>query len=79
MAYIAKNFAKKEKIVYKNLLTTRFTFHQARLSRAERLKNRKNIFSVKNVKKMPKTVILLDDIVTTGVTVNECARVLKKV
>ncbi len=77
MKYIAKNFSKKEKIAYKNLLSTKFTFHQATLSRIKRFENRKNIFSVKNMKKIPKNVILLDDIVTSGITVNECARVLK--
>lgn len=79
MAYIAKHLSKKEKIPYFPLLSTRFTSHQAKLSRADRLKNRQNVFSVKKMKKIPQNVILLDDIVTSGVTVNECARELKKV
>lgn len=49
---------------------------QAKLSEAERLKNMKDCFEL--VGTVPKTVILVDDVITTGATINECAKVLKQ-
>ena len=44
----------------------------------DRQKNIKNCFSCNGLKKIKnKTIILVDDIVTTGSTLNECAKVLK--
>lgn len=61
----------------------RFTRAQARLSRNQRLQNLRNAFSVK-----PRHVnggilsnahvLLVDDVLTTGSTANECARVLRR-
>ncbi len=48
---------------------------QAKLSEAERLENMKDCFEV--VGEVPKTVILVDDVITTGATINECSRVLR--
>ncbi len=50
---------------------------QTSLKREKRLKNVKNTFKLKNLS-IPKKVILFDDIYTTGSTLFECARVLKK-
>jgi len=53
---------------------------QARLSRAERLTNVKHAFAAVQhyyAALQNKTVLLVDDVVTTGATVNACARVLK--
>lgn len=60
------------------LLKTVFTPEQARLSGAERAKNLEDSFSVarKSVLK-DKVVLLIDDILTTGATANECAKTLK--
>jgi ComF family protein len=51
---------------------------QAKLSRAERLKNAQNAFKLKKGAKVKgNSFILVDDVVTTGSTVNEAATVLK--
>ena len=49
------------------------------LSREERLKNIKRAFAVRDKEAIKgKSILLIDDIYTTGATVNECAKVLKK-
>ncbi len=50
---------------------------QAELTRKERLKNMKGIFKVK-VGKLPKAVLLVDDVWTTGATMREAVGMLKK-
>lgn len=52
------------------------TVNQARLSRDERMENLKDTFAPTD-ETVPEHVILVDDVMTTGSTVNECARVLK--
>ena len=48
------------------------------LNDKERLNNLKNAFQIAKETLQYKKVILIDDIYTTGTTVNECARVLKE-
>jgi ComF family protein len=56
-----------------------WTQAQTGLSGAERRWNVKNAFRVKNPEKIKnKKILLVDDVFTTGATVNECARVLVK-
>lgn len=55
---------------------TKVTKNQAALSGAERLENLKGAFSAKG--EVPKHVLLIDDVFTTGATTSECAKVLKK-
>lgn len=56
---------------------TKKTEPQTRMSGAERRKNLKNAFRVnKPAMVFGKTVVLVDDVFTTGTTVNECARTL---
>ena len=44
------------------------------------MQNIKNAFGIKNANEIKnKNIILFDDIYTTGSTVNECSRILKKV
>ena len=74
---IVQKISKKIKISYASLLKTKFSRRQITLSRAERLKNRQNIFSVKKMTKIPEKVILFDDVLTTWSTINECAKALK--
>lgn len=52
------------------------TPNQARLSGAQRMENIKGVFSVKT--KPPERIILIDDVLTTGSTADECSKVLKK-
>jgi predicted amidophosphoribosyltransferase len=49
------------------------------LSREERIRNPKRAFSVAgSSREVPQTVLLVDDVMTTGATMNACARILKK-
>jgi ComF family protein len=61
------------------LIRTRQTEPQIDLSAEERRNNVKGAFAVKRTDRIPgKRILLLDDVMTTGSTVNECAMVLKK-
>ncbi len=76
---IAKIIAKKSKIPYRKniLIKQKHNITQSNLNRKQRFENVKNVFKVTNDLKNKK-ILLIDDIYTTGATVNECARVLKK-
>ena len=50
---------------------------QAKLSEAGRLINLKNCFVWQGADLRRRNIILIDDVVTTGATLNECAKVLK--
>lgn len=53
---------------------------QSGLQKTDRVKNVDGVYQVTNMKKIKdKKIILLDDIYTTGSTVNECSKMLKKV
>ena len=54
----------------------RITPNQARLNREQRLENIKGAFSVKQ--KPPERIILIDDVLTTASTADECSKMLKK-
>lgn len=55
----------------------RWTRPQAGLKGEERRNNVKNVFRVKNTARTrDKKILLVDDVFTTGATVNECSRVL---
>ncbi|OEU62559.1 MAG: hypothetical protein BA867_12385, partial [Desulfobacterales bacterium S5133MH16] len=61
------------------LSRTRWTEPQTGLGRKERLANIKNAFNISNDSKITgKRILLVDDVYTTGATVNECAKVLLK-
>lgn len=58
---------------------TKDTTPQVSLTRANRLSNIENAFVCADPDLIAgKTVILIDDVMTTGATLNECAKVLKK-
>jgi len=59
-----------------SLLRIRHTAQQAKLGRAGRLNNMKNAFEWRGGV-VPEHVVLVDDVYTTGATMQECARVLK--
>ena len=60
-----------------NLKRIRNTQPQSLLNAEQRKQNIKGAFSVENVEEIKgKTVLLIDDIFTTGTTVNECSKVL---
>ena len=60
------------------LVRSRHTASQAKLSRAERRKNVAGAFLVRRSERVAvQEVVVLDDVFTTGATLNECARLLK--
>ena len=60
-----------------SLLRTRETASQTGLTRRQRRANVRGAFAVKNAEKVRgRSILLVDDVMTTGTTVNECARVL---
>jgi ComF family protein len=52
---------------------------QTTLSRQERLRNLRQAFAVRNAEALAgRRVLLIDDVFTTGTTLNECAKTLRK-
>lgn len=59
------------------LLRIKDTRTQTALTRQERLRNLQDAFAVKNPKKLKnKSVLLIDDVHTTGATANQCSKLL---
>lgn len=57
----------------------RYTSTQTRLDRTERMENLRNAFQMrKHARVQGLRIALVDDVLTTGSTVDECARVLRK-
>lgn len=78
---IASNLAKvyDKDYVKNSLIKTKNIVAQSTLNKEEREKNVQNVYEVKNKQKIvDKKIVLIDDIFTTGSTVNECSRILKK-
>ncbi len=78
-ALLAEQLSVGARVPMSDLLQrTRYTTTQTRLDRHERMENMRNAFRVRD----PATVngrhlLLVDDVFTTGSTVDECARVLR--
>ena len=62
----------------KTLIRRIDTLPQKKLGNEDRIKNLLKAFAVKEGVAAPKTVILVDDIYTTGSTIEACTRVLKE-
>lgn len=78
---LAKNLSQKINLVYYPLLQrNRFTHPQAQLDKTARQQNVSDAFSInKNISNIEaEMIILIDDVATTGTTLNEAAKVLKK-
>ena len=79
---IAKALGEKfDKVVLKLLVKTKDTIHQAGGTQKERLENLKDSFEFdanfcEEIK--GKNILIIDDVFTTGSTLNECSKVLKK-
>ncbi len=64
--------------VLRALERIRYTTTQTRLDRQERMENLRNAFRVRHTSAVQnRHLVLVDDIFTTGSTVDECARVLR--
>jgi ComF family protein len=64
---------------YVSLKRLKHTPPQAGLNREERRKNMKGAFVLERSQAVEgRTILLVDDVATTGETLNECARILKK-
>ena len=79
---IGEMIAKKMRWQYKNnvLVKNRLTIPQASLERKKRLRNQKGSFKTVGLKGIgkDKQVFLFDDVWTTGATIKEAAKVLKR-
>uniref|UniRef100_A0A832LJ60 ComF family protein n=1 Tax=Ignavibacterium album TaxID=591197 RepID=A0A832LJ60_9BACT len=79
--FIAKGISIETKIPYsrKAIHRKKFTETQTHLSALERQQNVKDAFKVVNKKLIEgKNILLVDDVITTGSTITECAKVLLK-
>ncbi len=78
-ALLSKIIGQETGIPVKDLLKrVKNTKTQTRLSESEREKNVLNAFTVQMNNIKDQSVLLIDDVLTTGATLNECARVLKQ-
>jgi ComF family protein len=82
-ALLAREIAKRKGWAYvpSCLIRKRQTSSQGYLSKAERMKNVGRAFVVPDRKKgqiKNQTILLIDDVFTTGATLNECSKVLLK-
>lgn len=77
---IAKEIAQvnSKPIINNCLIKSKNIVPQSTLNKEEREQNIKNVYEIKNKHKLlNKKVLLIDDIYTTGSTVNECCRLLE--
>ena len=69
----------KVNVQFNNLIKLKTTQPQVELKREQREKNIRGAFQLKNAQAIRgKTIFLVDDVFTTGATMEEAARVLKK-
>lgn len=74
---ISKYYGKA--VLNNSLIRTKYTNSQIKLKKEERMGNIKGCFSVKYRETLKnKRVLLVDDVCTTGATINECSKALKK-
>lgn len=76
---IAKEIAKFINLEYRDncLIKVKNIIEQSKLNKEQRILNVHNVYSIQNINNLKdKKIILLDDIYTTGSTVNECSRML---
>jgi ComF family protein len=77
---LAEKLSKILKLKYKNNIIIRKLKikNQAQIkNREEKWKNMINVFEVKNRKNIPKKVILVDDVITSGATMTAALKILK--
>jgi ComF family protein len=78
---LAKEFSRRHglPVSFDLLIRKKWTEPQTRLNRKERLENVKGAFGLRDASAVPgRRILLIDDVFTTGTTLSECARTLKK-
>ena len=78
---LAKEFSRMQglPVSFDLLIRKNWTEPQTRLNRKERLENVKGAFSLCDASAVRgRRVLLIDDVFTTGTTLSECAKTLKK-
>lgn len=65
-------------VLKRSLLRIKNTYPQIELKRQERKENVKGAFFYQGKDLKKETILLIDDVATTGATLNECAKELKK-
>lgn len=76
---IAKEIARQRKLKFSTLLYRTSNIHQVGSTKKERLNQTKNLFYAKNLKDVNnQSILLVDDVATTGATMQNAARVLKE-
>lgn len=78
---IARKISSKEKIKLGDKVISKVKNNntQSKLNKEERAENVKNVYKITSNKEIiNKNILLIDDIYTTGATLNECSRMLKQ-
>ena len=78
---IARKIAQKTKLELVNncLIKTKNIIEQSKLNKEDRMQNIQGVYELKNKQLIEnKNVLLIDDIYTTGSTVNECSKILRQ-
>ena len=74
-----ENLEEQEIIDAMNLIKTKNIIEQSKLNKEDRQHNIQGVYTLKNGSILTnKSILLIDDIYTTGSTVNECSRVLQQ-
>ena len=76
---IAQELAKATGLPYASLLTRHGQHRQTGSTRAQRIIQLQDVFQVKSKRVYPQEIILVDDVLTTGATLESAARALKQV
>lgn len=79
-ALLAEGLARRVGLPFRSNAVSRFraTASQTRLTAAQRLHNVRGVFAVPRPRRVAHArIVLVDDVMTTGATVHECARVLR--
>lgn len=75
---IARSFAHKRGLRLQPLLIRHGHTRQVGASRTQRLVQAQQNYSLKSDKNLPKHVLLIDDITTTGASLEACVKILRK-
>lgn len=76
--YLSKWVSKKVTIPYQKILSAKWSRHQSQLPREKRLENKRNSFRMSNHDISQEVILLIDDVISSWSTANECAKLLKQ-